>query len=177
MTWFYISLKYFTQQQREYLLGVISSITANFNNCSDEEQNEIIYLFSKLPNYTETEMNIVYDFVLRRLINQSFTCLYEIRQGGNFNVEVTKPVLADWSNLFIVVRNDADGTLLSNNFTLANNNEIQYILVENFPYNDSRLYRLRITLEKDSGQGVSNGDAVSDIGYVYVISNSNIDES
>jgi hypothetical protein len=174
MNWFYLSLKYFTQEQREYLVSILSSITSSYKECSGEEQNMIVYLFSKLFNYTLEERNLVYDFVLRRLLFECFALLYEVDKGQNFTVNIQKTDSDDWSSYLIVVRDDKTGELISSGFDVATNAEIQSILISNYNLSENTLHKLRITLEIPI-DGITQGDAISTLGYIYLLTDKNID--
>jgi hypothetical protein len=174
MNWFYLSLKYFTQEQREYLVSILTSITNTYNQCPDEEQNMIVYLFSKLSGYDTEERDTVYDFVLRRLLFNCFALLYEVNKGESFNVAITKDDNDDWTPYIITVRDDDTGLLLSSGIDYATNEGAQYILLDNYSLSSGKFHKLRISLESITN-GVANGDVFSTIGHIYLLTSKNVD--
>jgi hypothetical protein len=174
MNWFYLSLKYFTQEQREYLVSILTSITNTYNQCPDEEQNMIMYLFSKLSGYTVEERNTVYDFVLRRLLFNCFALLYEVNKGESFNVAITKDDNDDWTPYIITIRDDDTGLLLSSGIDNATNAGVQYILLDNYSLPSGKFHKLRISLEL-STDGVANGDVFTTIGHIYLLTSKDVD--
>jgi hypothetical protein len=174
MNWFYLSLKYFTQQQREYLVSILTSLETGFTNCVDADQNMILFLYSKIPFFSVAEKVIVYDYTLRTLLKQNYTCLYEINKGESITVRIEKDDNDNWSAYKIAVRDDDTNLLLSSGIDNATNNSLQEITVNNFPLSENKLHKLRVTLENET-DGVANGDVVSTIGYVYALTSKNVD--
>lgn len=173
MNWFYVALKFFSEDQKTQLIANLTE--QKFRRCDVEEQDKIIYLYSRLKFLTANEIDLVYDFTLRRFLQEENTLVYEVPKGEDFEIYVIKRPMDSYSGFLLTVREHASGELISEDPSPANEDEIQIIKVIDFDLSEGRFFKLRVCLERIDENGLASGNAVSLLGFIYVLVAQNID--
>ena len=173
MIWFFTKLQYFSNEQVIFLIYTLTR--SNYEELSVEEQNNIKFLFSKINDTTSSStLTEIVNEISNTIILEDPFVVYRVPEGGDFSIVIKKKDENDQYEPFILVaREHLTNKILAQQ--PATGAETQLLEFEDLDLTQNRIYKIRIQLEKDTGAGDTNGDAVAELTTLFFVVSNNID--
>lgn len=172
MNWFYIKLPYFSMTQR---MELVASFTfSKFNTLTNQEQNNLKMLFSRINGNTSEDTLADITLFLQDIMWRDIPAVvYAINQGENLRLTVTKDENDNYTGYALVVRAQFDQTLLSSPANMGTDQETQSIDLIDVPL-PLGIHRININIEEVSG-GQTTGDVVAVLLYGFLVIDREVD--
>lgn len=173
MIWFYTKLKHFTTEQQIFLIYTLNESV--FQTLSDEEKNNMIYLFSKINSETTSfVLSQIVEAVNDRINQDEPFVVYKVNEGSDFTVIVKKENETDvYTPNILVARNSATGTILAQQ--PAGSSETQLLQFTDLNISENTIAKIDIRLEDDDGTGSTNGQGITELTSLFFVVSNNID--
>lgn len=173
MIWFFTKLQHFTSEQIVFLIGTLTS--SAFNGLSQDEQNNLRFLFSKIDSTTSAQIkkDIVSKISDTIILGDTFV-VYRVSEGEDFEIVIEKENTGDvYEPHVLVAREDSLGTILAEK--AATNSNIQLLPFEDLSLTGDKIYKIRVQLEENTGAGNTNNEALAKLATFFFVVSKNID--
>jgi len=173
MIWFFTKLLYFSNAHAVFLIYTLTQ--SAFNLLSEEEQDNMKFLFSKIDENTSSDiLKEIVDEVNKTINRGNPFVVYEVSEGSNFNIVIKKKDENDnYQPYILVARENQTNDILAQQVAL--DNEVQLLFFEDLDLTQDNIYKIRIQLEIDTGAGDTTGDAVAELTTLFFVVSNNID--
>lgn len=173
MRWLYTKLKYFDQEDAQFLVYTVTK--DKVDALTTTQRQSVEFLFSRINDETtQFSLNAIIDCVSQAFIYDENLSVYRVNEGEDFELLIKKDNIEDsYSPYLMIAREHETNTILAQK--IASESETQPLPFVDLDLTAGQTYKIRIQLEQDNGSGSTTGDAVSELTTVFFVVLNDID--